>query len=734
MEPKKAQDPDELGGWRINGRLGEGGFGTVFLAQKGAQKAAIKIVREAIDAETDGAERFHLEIAALKKLVDPYIAKIIDSDLESAIPWFATEFVNGPTLEEKVRYEGVLEERAWFNLAANLFHALSTSHAAGVVHKDVKPSNIILGETGNKLIDFGIAHVSGQTRVVNFGEFEGSRPYSSPESSTGKSLPGMDVFSAAATLAFAGQVRSIWQGNSEMHLMRSINEDEPDLSELSELQRTFLGPLLNKNASDRPTAKDAYNLCLNILSKLDASRDLINLGGWKKLIKNKKSKATGVKIGIASTLILILVGSGIFLSINQPNGQTPQSSNALEIATPSPTTSTGESAVKDTSPLTKEIQANLDLTKKFFEEKNYEKSLVYAKKAADAGNAHGMYNVAFVLVAQGKSTEAIVWYEKASALNYGDAFLNLGNLYSDQEKTELALNWYEKGASQNNIGSINNLGLYYGNRDQNTKALTYYLKSAKLGSVMGMANLGKVYERLNDDSSAKKWYTKAVAQGDLDSAINIGYIYEKNSEWASAKKYYQIAADKKDPLGMYNLAIVLGNRFGQGDKGCLLLKEAITVKTIDADTKKLVEQAIVKGCSATAATASAKPQPIPSSTALSVSAPLSANVVKEGIFGRVFKSGLDWVIPLTNSNSDPVPPITGVQFRIIGFPDAGWMGLPYQLKKSDYGVRANVDDLFLAVLFKKEVCPEFRFVQEVDGKIAHIWTKGQPECATNYVP
>ena len=143
MEPKKANDPDELGGWRITGRLGEGAFGTVFLAQQGAQKAAIKIIRDSLEGE--GVERFQLEIAALEKLNDPYIAKIVDSDLESDVPWFATEFVNGPTLEEKVKYEGVLEELSWLNLASNLFHALRTSHAAGVVHKDVKPGNIILG-------------------------------------------------------------------------------------------------------------------------------------------------------------------------------------------------------------------------------------------------------------------------------------------------------------------------------------------------------------------------------------------------------------------------------------------------------------------------------------------------------------------------------------------------------------------------------------------------------------
>jgi len=121
MEPKKSNDPDYLGHWRVMGRLGEGGFGTVFLAESGAQKAAIKVIRDAAEVKDEGADRFKMEITALEKLVDPYIARVIDSDLGAEIPWFATEFVNGPTLEAKIKYEGILEERSWFNLAANLF-------------------------------------------------------------------------------------------------------------------------------------------------------------------------------------------------------------------------------------------------------------------------------------------------------------------------------------------------------------------------------------------------------------------------------------------------------------------------------------------------------------------------------------------------------------------------------------------------------------------------------------
>lgn len=246
MEPIKENDPKQLGDWRIMGRLGEGGFGTVFLAERGAQKAAIKVIRSEFVEEGDARNRLATEAEVLSKLSDPFIGKILDSDLSGQFPWIATEFINGPTLNDKVKYEGPLAEIAWFNLAANIFHAIVSANELGIIHKDIKPSNIILGETGNKLIDFGIAHISGQTKTRVFGDHEGSTPFSSPEHFTISENPKMDIFSTAATLAFAAKAGSIWNGENELQLMRSINEDIPNLDGLTNNQIKFLKPLFEK--------------------------------------------------------------------------------------------------------------------------------------------------------------------------------------------------------------------------------------------------------------------------------------------------------------------------------------------------------------------------------------------------------------------------------------------------------------------------------------------------------
>jgi hypothetical protein len=131
-------------------------------------------------------------------------------------------------------------------------------------------------------------------------------------------------------------------------------------------------------------------------------------------------------------------------------------------------------------------------------------------------------------------------------------------------------------------------------------------------------------------------------------------------------------------------------------------------------------------------------KPITSSDTFKVSAPVSPNVKIDEIFGRVFKNGLNyWVISLTNVQGTKVPPLTAIQFRLIGFPNAGWLEVPYKLKTdpSDGSVYAEVDDFLFAMIFKdQKYCPEFRVVRQESGQIVQIWNKGQPECATDYNP
>jgi hypothetical protein len=171
------------------------------------------------------------------------------------------------------------------------------------------------------------------------------------------------------------------------------------------------------------------------------------------------------------------------------------------------------------------------------------------------------------------------------------------------------------------------------------------------------------------------------------------------------------------------------------------------ISTPTTTSPELVSDKLSQVPNSTAPTSSPKPvtptplntdKPITSSDSFKVSAPVSPNVKVDEIFGRVFKNGLNyWVISLTNFQGAKVPALTAIQFRLIGFPNAGWLDVPYKLKTDPAvgSVYAEVDDFLFAMIFKdQKYCPEFRVVRQENGQIVQIWNKGQPECATDYNP
>jgi serine/threonine protein kinase len=705
MEPKKANDPDQLGDWRINGRLGEGGFGTVFLAEKGAQKAAIKVIRQEFVQEEDARRRLVTEAEILSKLSDPSIGKILDSDLNGELPWIATEFINGPTLQDKIKYEGPLKEIEWFNLAANLFHAIVTANKFDIIHKDIKPSNIILGETGNKLIDFGIAHITGQTRTANFGDREGSTPFSSPEHFTIKPNPKMDVFSTAATLAYAAKGKSIWNGDNDLQLMRSINEDEPNLEGLSENQGKFLRPLLEKNPSDRPSALEAHQSALGyiefLLGKRKKPSPLKSPSRLKKLFRSKVA-ITGLALGL-------ITGVGFTASLAG-----------------FPLMQTGiESLINnDSVDFTDDQIEKISSCKNLVALGNYASAAMICKETAELGDDWSQYSLGFALDELGQSEAAKDWVLKAA-----------------KQKMPEAISWMAYDAME---------------EEDYPKALEWAKQAANFGDLPGVHAVGLAYGNLGQYDLAAQWYEKAWQLGDALGLINLGYHYRFDSvDKIKAEKWLKLAAQTSStykPEGAYDYAEFLRDEGRKASEFCPYYKESADAKYKDDDLDADAVAAFKKYCSdpklfpqsvASPAEKKSIPSPvenkksIPSSDTFKISAPIAPGVQVDEIFGRAFKSGLDWKIPLTNVKGEKVPELTAIQFRMIGYANAGWMDVPYKLKNdSSRGtVNAEVDDLLFALVFKEvKYCPEFRAVREEGGKVVNIWNKGQPECASDYNP
>src|SRR4249919_308213 len=199
------QMPDRLGPYRLFGRIGEGGMGVVFMARDADERmVALKVLRSVAAEEPLARRRLAREVETMRRVRSPYVAEVIDADLEGDTPYIVTRYVAGRTLEQVVTEGGPLPPPTLARLACGLADALAAVHAAGVVHRDPKPSNVMLLDELPVVIDFGIAQGPEATRLTMTGMFMGTPGYLAPEVIEGQpSSEASDVHAWGATVAFA---------------------------------------------------------------------------------------------------------------------------------------------------------------------------------------------------------------------------------------------------------------------------------------------------------------------------------------------------------------------------------------------------------------------------------------------------------------------------------------------------------------------------------------------------
>jgi eukaryotic-like serine/threonine-protein kinase len=251
-------DPRQMGPYRLTGWLGGGGMGEVFLGKSvGGRLVAVKVVRAELAADREFRTRFRREVAAARRVNGLYTAMLADANTEGPMPWLATAYVPGPSLEAAVAQYGPLPARSVLALAAGLAEALGAVHAAGLVHRDVKPANVLLSADGPKLIDFGIAWDAQSTVLTAVGTIYGSPQYVSPEYATGQEYgPPTDVFSLGAVLAYAATGSPPFQGTGLATIVSRIVHEAPDLSRVPAQARPVIEWCLAKDPADRPTPEE----------------------------------------------------------------------------------------------------------------------------------------------------------------------------------------------------------------------------------------------------------------------------------------------------------------------------------------------------------------------------------------------------------------------------------------------------------------------------------------------
>jgi len=272
IEPLQAGDPRSAGEFRLRARLGAGGMGQVFLGYSpGGRAVAVKVCHPEFAADPAFIRRFALEVDAARAVNGLYTAQVIDAGPDDIPPWLATSYVPGPSLYDAVRGDGPLPAAAVWRLAAGLAEALQAVHARGLVHRDLKPTNVLLAPDGPRVIDFGVARALDGAALTTTGMTFGTASYMSPEQAGGEEIgPASDVFALGCVLCFAvtGGV-PFGDGDPAAVLYRVIYAP-PELGAVPAGLRDLVAACLVKNPAERLTLAQVLRAC--VAARDDAAR------------------------------------------------------------------------------------------------------------------------------------------------------------------------------------------------------------------------------------------------------------------------------------------------------------------------------------------------------------------------------------------------------------------------------------------------------------------------------
>jgi len=273
--PLEPGDPVRLGRFELLGRLGEGGQGVVYLGRgtnPGEERVAVKVLRSTVDANV--LERLARELDAIHQ-VQPFVtAGVIEASAEGDRRYVVSEFIDGPSLQDRVDARGPLSVGDLQRLAVGTATALTAIHGAGVVHRDFKPANVLLGPDGPRVVDFGIARLTDAATITS--GLIGTPSYVAPEQLAGKRpTSAVDIFAWAVTMIYAATGRLAFGADSVPAVMHRIMYEEPDVSGLPPSLRAIVLECLDKDPGQRPSARD---LLLRLVDPT-ASRPAAGLAG-----------------------------------------------------------------------------------------------------------------------------------------------------------------------------------------------------------------------------------------------------------------------------------------------------------------------------------------------------------------------------------------------------------------------------------------------------------------------
>jgi serine/threonine protein kinase len=260
MEDLLPTDPKKLGGWALQGRLGAGGMGVVYMGNQKGKTAAIKVIHASSLENPRVKSRFKQEVRSLELLDNPYVAHLIECNLEVKNPWYAVEYISAMSLNDVVKTAGSFTGKHWWHLAQHLLLALNAIHQVNVIHRDLKPANVMISNGIPKLIDFGLAKPitegGERTHSTFTGQWMGTPQFMSPEQweNTKDVDSKTDIWALGITLISAAGGQAWGSRNSNdiqalLHLKRT-----PDSSALNPAQKELVSKMLIHDYAKRWSA------------------------------------------------------------------------------------------------------------------------------------------------------------------------------------------------------------------------------------------------------------------------------------------------------------------------------------------------------------------------------------------------------------------------------------------------------------------------------------------------
>ncbi|MFE6779001.1 protein kinase [Streptomyces sp. NPDC057702] len=257
------KDPRQIAGYRLAARLGSGGMGKVYLSYTPAGRpVAIKVVRPDLSEDPEFRGRFRREVAAARRVHGLYTAPVIDAETEGDTPWLATAYVPGPSLQAVVAEHGPLPVPTVLLLIAGMAEALAAVHEAGIVHRDFKPSNVILAADGPRVIDFGISRATDSSSLTGSGMTIGTPAFMAPEQAEATDITtATDIFALGQVACFAASGTPAFGDGTPHGVLYRVVHKEPDLGGVPGELRPLIARCLAKEAADRPSPAQIIAMC-----------------------------------------------------------------------------------------------------------------------------------------------------------------------------------------------------------------------------------------------------------------------------------------------------------------------------------------------------------------------------------------------------------------------------------------------------------------------------------------